>query len=197
MATEYHVYVNTGVGDPINYSSVVGTTATLTYQTAVLSYPGTWSFGVRAFDTASGLEEQNIDCARTIVLDASGNDITNRPAPPSGLRAFALAGGSMRVEWYYRPISGATAPSGFHVYTGTAGMPSYTIPAATTLVSTRIANSFVANMRGFTDGTTYAVGVRAFNGTAEETNTVTVSVTAIATGPAAVDGLLGVATSMA
>ncbi len=63
MATAYHVYANTGGGDPIDYSSVVDTTATLTYPTSALSYPGTWSFGVRAFDTVSGLEEQNLDCA--------------------------------------------------------------------------------------------------------------------------------------
>jgi hypothetical protein len=197
MATEYHVYSNTGAGDPINYSSVVDTTATLTYPTPVLSYPGTWSFGVRAFDTVSGLEEQNLDCEITIILDASGNDITNRPVPPSGLRAFALVGGSIRVEWYYPPTSGAKTPSGFHVYTGSGGTPNYTMPAATVLLSTGIANSFVANMAGFSDGTPYSIGVRAFNGTAEETNPATVTVTAIATGPAAVDGLIGVATSMA
>jgi hypothetical protein len=196
MACEYHVYANTGAGDPIDYSSVVDTTATLTYPTSALSYPGTWSFGVRAFDTVSGLEEQNLDCALTIVLDASGNDITNRPMPPSGPRAFALAGGLIRAEWYYPPTSGAKAPFGFHVYAGTAGMPSYTMPAATVIFSTGIANSFVANMPGFIDGTTYSVGVRAYNATAEEPNMTTVTVTAIATGPAAIDGLVGVATSM-
>jgi hypothetical protein len=195
MATEYHVYANTGGGDPIDYSSVVDTTVTLSYPTSALSYPGTWSFGVRAFDTVTGLEEQNLDCALTIVLDASGNDITNRPAPPSGLRAFALAGGSIRAEWYYPRASSAKAPSGFHVYTGSAGTPSYTMPTTTVLFSAGIANSFVANMTGFTDGTIYSVGVRAYNATAEETNMTTVTVTAIATGPAAVDGLVGVATS--
>jgi hypothetical protein len=197
MATEYHVYANTGAGDPINYSSVVDTTAILTYTTSALSYPGTWSFGVRAFDTVSGLEEQNLDCTLTIVLDASGIDITNRPAPPLGLRSFALAGGSIRVEWYYPPTSGAKAPSGFHVYTGTAGPPSYTTLAATVLFSSGFANSFVANMTGLTDGTAHTVGVRAYNAMAEETNTTTVSVTAIATGPATVDDLVGVATSTA
>ncbi len=197
MAIEYHVYANTGAGDPINYSSVVDTTATLTYTTSPLSYPGSWSFGVRAFDTVSGLEEQNLDCSLTIVLDASGNDITNRPVSSSGLRAFALAGGSIRAEWYYPPTSGAKAPSGFHVYTGTGEMPSYTMPAATVLFSTGIANSFVVNMTGFSDGVTYSIGVRAFNTTAEEPNTYAVTVTAIATGPGPVDGLVGISTSMA
>ncbi len=91
---------------------------------------------------------------------------------------------------------GAKAPSGFDVYTGTSGMPSYAMPAATVLFSTVIANSFVANMTGFIDGTTYSVGVRAYNATAEETNTATVTVTAIATGPSAVEGLVGVATAV-
>ena len=195
MATEYHVYANTGAGDPIDYSSVVDTTATLTYLTSALSYPGTWSFGVRAFDTVSNLEEQNLDCAVTIVLDALGNDITNRPAPPSGLRAFALAAGSIRVEWYYPPTSGAKAPSGFHVYTGTAGTPSYIMAVATVSFSTGIANSFVANMTGLVDGMTYTIGVRAYNATAEEPNTTAVTVTAIATGPEPVDRLTGIATA--
>jgi hypothetical protein len=194
MATEYHVYTNTGAGDPIDYSSVVDTMVTLTYTTSALSCPGTWSFGVRAFDTVSGLEEQNLDCAVTIVLDATGNDITNRPAPPSGLRAFALAGGSVRVEWFYPPTSGPRTPTGFHIYTG-VGPLSYATPTTTVLYSQGIANSYVANMAGFTDGTTYMVGVRAYNATAEEPNTNTVTVVALATGPAPVDGLTGIATA--
>jgi hypothetical protein len=52
-------------------------------------------------------------------------------------------------------------------------------------------------MAGFTDGTTYTIGVRAYNATAEEMNTNAVTVTAIATGPAQVDGLVGVATAQA
>ena len=193
MSTAFHVYSNTGAGDPIDYSSVVDTTATLTYTASALSCPGTWLFGVRAFDTVSGLEEQNLDCAVTIVLDATGNDITNRPAPPLGLRAFALAGGSVRVEWFYPPTSGPRTPTGFHIYTG-VGPLSYATPT-TVLYSQGIANSYVANMAGFTDGTTYTIGVRAYNATAEEPNTNTVTVVALATGPAPVDGLAGIATA--
>ena len=196
MATEFHVYSNTGAGDAIDYSTVVDTTATLTYTTSALSCPGTWSFGVRAFDTISGLEEQNLDCSVRIVLDATGNDITNRPAPPSGLRAFALAGGSVRAEWFYPPPSGPRTPTGFHIYTG-VGPLSYATPTTTVLFSQGIANSYVANMAGFIDGTTYTIGVRAFNATAEEMNTNAVAVTAIATGPAAVDSLVGVAAAQA
>jgi hypothetical protein len=42
---------------------------------------------------------------------------------------------------------------------------------------------------------TYTIGVRAYNATAEESNSNTVIVTADATGPAAVGALTGTATS--
>ncbi len=190
----YHVYANTGAGDPINYSSSINTTNGLTYTTSPLSYPGTWSFGVRAFYVVSGLEEENLDCSVSIILDATGDDVTNRPPPTTVLRAFPLAGGAIRAEWIYPPTYGPKTPTGFHVYAG-VGALTYATPTATVAWGSGVANSFVANMSGFTDGTTYKVGVRAFNATAEEMNTNTVTVTAIAIGPAPVDGLVGFATS--
>ena len=33
MAIGYHVYANTGVGDPINYTTPIGTTNQLSYTT--------------------------------------------------------------------------------------------------------------------------------------------------------------------
>jgi hypothetical protein len=195
VGTAYHVYRNTCAGDPINYASPIATVATFSYLTSALTFPGTWSFGVRAFDLGSGLEEQNVDAAVTIILDASGNDITNQPCPPTGMRAFALAGGSIRVEWTYASANRATLPTGFQVYIGTGGTPNYATPAATVLYASAIANTFVANLNGLTNGTTHTIGVRAYNATAEETNTSTVNVTADATGPAAVDSLTATATT--
>ena len=118
MAIEYHIYSNRGVGDPIDYASPAATAATLTWSSSTLSYPGSWSLAVRAFDTVSGLEEANLDCAITIELDANGNDITNQPQPPAALRALAMAGGAIRVEWHYPPTTGPRTPSGFHIYVG-------------------------------------------------------------------------------
>ena len=162
---------------------------------STLSYPGTWSFGVRAFDTVSGLEEANLDCAITIELDASGNDITNQPQPPAALRALAMAGGAIRVEWRYPPTTGPRTPSGFHIYIGASGAPNYTVPATTIGYASGISNTFVANLSGLTDSVTYKIGVRAYNATAEEANTNTVTVAADSTGPSAVVGLTGIATS--
>ena len=146
MSIEYHVYGNTGAGDPIDYSSPLATSSGLGWTSGSLTFPGTWSFSVRAYDTVSGLEEQNLDCAISIILDSNGNDITNRPLPPTAIRAFALAAGSIRVEWYYPPSAGLKAPTGFNVYTGTGGSPSYGSPAATVAFSTGIANTFVSNL---------------------------------------------------
>jgi hypothetical protein len=188
---EYHIYSNTGIGDPIDYSTVIATTGLLTWTSGPLTYPGTWRFGVRAFDT--GGEEENLDCAVTLILDSSGNDISLRPASPIGLRAFATAGGGIRVEWAYNTINPAVVPTGFHVYIGTTGIPNYGSVAATVLFATAIAGTFVANLAGLTNGTTYTIGVRAYNAVTEEPNTATVNCTADSVGPSAVVSLTGIA----
>jgi glucuronoarabinoxylan endo-1,4-beta-xylanase len=191
----YHIYANSGSG-PIDYSTIIATITgftTTTWTSSALSHPGDWKFGVRAFNSSG--EEQNLDVFAEIILDSSGNDITNRPAPPNGLRALAMAAGAIRVEWTYTAFltSSAKKPTGFHVYTGTGGSPSYASPAATVSYSSAIAGMFVANLTGLTGGTTYSIGVRAYNATAEEPNTTFVNVTADATGPAPVVSLTAAA----
>ncbi|MGO9915337.1 MAG: fibronectin type III domain-containing protein [Isosphaeraceae bacterium] len=189
----YHVYANTGAGDPINYQTPVATIEGTTWTSSPLSYPGDWKVGVRAFYYPNGLEEQNLDCAVEIILDSSGNDITNRPAPPTGLRAIAVKGGNIKVEWSYpNPATAAKTPTGFHVYDG-IGSVSYTTPVATVSYASSIANVWTAVITGLSDGTTYSFGVRAFNAVAEEPNTATVTCTSDASGPGAVQGLMGVA----
>ena len=189
----YHVYANTGVGDPIDYNVAIDTTTGLTYTTSPLAYPGTWIFGVRAFDAFG--EEQNIDCAVTIILSSAGVDITNQPAPPTALRALAQKAGAVRVEWYYaRPAITARTPTGFHVYLGTGSTPNYASPALTVLYTAAIAGTFGGTVPGLANGVTYAVGVRAYNATAEEDNTHVVSVTAVTVGPSAVVDLSAITT---
>ena len=213
---QYHVYANIEGSNPIDYSTPVATVTGLSWTTSALA-PGTWRFGVRAFN--SNGEEQNLDCSVTIVLDAEGNDITDIPASPTGLRAFATAGGGVRVEWWYPATIGSKAPTGFHIYAGNVSVPetasaypnvavpnrslfnsanivtapavtpNYAAPAATVLYSAGLFNTFQANLVRLMDGIEYAVGVRAYNSVGEEQNTTVVTVTADATGPAAVDSL--------
>ena len=180
-----------GAGDQINYATPIATASGTAWTSGTLAASGTWSFGVRAFD-GNG-EEENLDCAVAIVLDGNGNDITNRPAPPIGLRAFATANASIRVEWGYPPTTGAKAPTQFNVYIGTGGTPNYAAPVATVAFNAVILSTFVTNLTSLTGGTTYSIGVRAYNACGTETNTIVVNVTADATGPAAVDSLVATA----
>jgi hypothetical protein len=198
----YHVYANTGTGDPIDYDVPVATVTGTTWTSFPLGYPSDWKFGVRAFWSGTGLEEANLDCAVEILLDGSGNDVTNRPGPPTGLRAFATQGGEITVEWHYpqtiRPPSNALfagrgVPTGFHVYIGTGGVPDYATPVATVPFASGFLNAFRAALSGLADGTAYTIGVRAYNATAEESNTTTVTVTADATGPGPVSSLTAIA----
>lgn len=190
----YHVYANTGIGDPVDYDVPVATVLgfdNTTWISQPLASPGTWSFAVRAFNAAG--DELNLDCSVTIILDATGRDITDIPAAPIGLRAFATAGGGITVEWGYPPVSGPKNPTGFHIYIGTGPTPDYGSPAATVLAKAGLFGTFQGRLAGLSDGTTYSIGVRAFNHIGEESNTTIVSVTADATGPSAVTGLIGVA----
>ena len=192
MSLTYHVYANTGAGDPIDYSTIVATTPSLTWTSGALS-PGTWRFGVRAYDTSNSLEEENLHASTTLFLDPSNNDITNRPSAPFGLRGFATAAGGIRVEWAYNTINPSPIPTGFHVYRGTGGTPSYGSPVATVPFTSAIAGTFVANLTGGVNGTIYTIGVRAYNATAEEANQNTVNVTALSVGPTAVIDLTATA----
>ena len=189
--TWYNVYGSPGPGQPIAYDAQpLATTQALTWTSGPLAVPGAWSFGVRAAN-ASG-EEQNLDCAATIVFDSAGRDITNIPGPPIGLRAFATAGAGIRVEWAYPPIGGAKAPTGFHVYIG-AGSPNYSSPAATVAADAATLSGFQVNLSSLIDGTTYSVGVRAYNASGAEQNQVTVGVTTDGTGPLPVASLTATA----
>ena len=193
-AVGYRIYANTGAGDPINYATPIATTTGLTWTSGTLSYPSQWSWGVRAFFEDSGLEEMNVDVVVTLVLSSSGQDITNTPPAPIGLRAFPVASGGIKVEFTEPPCSTAQTPTGFHCYAGT-GTPNYGTVAATILYSSGLAGSFAATLTGFSNGQVVAIGVRAYNATGEEQNVNFVTATALSVGPSAVVGLVALATS--
>jgi hypothetical protein len=174
------------MGGPVDYSTPIGTSAGLSFVLPPLAPGSDSTFGVRAFDASSGLEEANTDARLRIVTDTNGLDISGRPAPPVGLSVAAIAGGGIRVRWMASPSLPFAKPTGFHVYLGTPA-PDYSHPAATVPAGGDRDSS--ATLPALTDGVTYQVAVRAFNAVGEETNTTTASITADATGPDNVDGL--------
>jgi hypothetical protein len=178
----YNVYANTGAADAINYTVPLGTTYQTTFTTLPLSFPGSWMFAVRAHNSYG--EEKNLDCKVTLILDATGRDITHRPMPPIALRGKPLAGGDIHLTWGYPPIQPANMPKGFNVYLWQKGStPDLTKPAVVVAFSSGRGGVWTADLTGNTDATTYLALVRAYNAHAEENNQKTIEVTADASGP--------------
>lgn len=190
--THYRIYANAGDGGPIDYSAPVATVDGLEWTTPPLAFPGEHRLGVRAFGSLSGLEEENVDAAVLIILDDAGRDVTNRPAPPFGLRLRCETGGVVVAEWSHPGGTRENAPTGFRVYVGFPE-PNYSAPAAT--VPGKAAHgTFMARLTGLTDGP-LAVAVRAFNATAEEGNEDFIAIVVDGTPPDPVDGLTATATA--
>lgn len=187
MSLEYKIYGSDGLGGPIDYSTPIGTTSSLTFSPPALAPGSDWSFAVRARDTVSGLTEDNVDAIVRVVTDALGADITGRPNAPTGLAAVVAANGSVRVSWAYNPGGQGAAPTGFHVYRTTPTI-SYASPTATVPYVSGVP-TYSTTLTGLTDGASYQVAVRAYNATAEEPNATVATVTARSSGPAAVEGL--------
>ena len=137
----YNVYGSDAINDPVDYGVPLATTQQLTWTSQPEGFPGSWSFGVRAADFHG--EERNIDCALTVTLDQFGNDITNRPGPPIGLRAIPKPGAVIQAEWIYFPVQGPKQPTGFYCYATPGPTVDYTTPAATVLYSAGLFNAFI------------------------------------------------------
>lgn len=191
---QYRIYANTGSGDPIDYTLAVNSTFGLTWTSGPLGFPCDWKFGVRAYDVATMLEERNVDAVVRLLTDATGADITAMPDPPTGLSGVPRASGDIRLDWSYALADRDRPPTYFHVYRGTGGVPDYTTPVATVQYFLAVLH-FSATVSGGSDGIAYTFGVRAYNATGEEVNVLTTTVTADATGPAAVSGLSGSSTT--
>ena len=58
---QYRIYADTGLGDPIDYTTIIDSTVSLGWVSDPLTYPAVWKFGVRVYDPNSDLEEHNVD----------------------------------------------------------------------------------------------------------------------------------------
>lgn len=193
MALTYAVYGNHGSGGPVDETTPLVVTPSLAYLTAALAHPGDWTFLVRARDTVTGWEDTASDARVRLVLDASGADITNRPAAPTDLAARPTENGGFRVEWAALPVPGATIPTQFKVWVAIGAINYAATPTALVAYVPGVA-AYAADLTGFVDGTLYTIGVRASNASGDETNTATVPATADAIGPLPVENLNGVPT---
>ena len=142
---------------------------------------------VRALATAGG----------GIRVEWSYNVVNPMPIP-TGFHVYV---GTVQtaILWPVNPISrsgrhGKVGRSGsIHWRGALGGGMNYAVPAATVSFQSAIAGTFVANIPGLVNGVQYLVGVRAYNGVAEENNVNVVSVKANSVGPTAVVSLTATA----
>jgi hypothetical protein len=187
----YRVYGNVGSGGPVDYSTVLQDSPTTTF--AMILSPGQWSFGVRAYDSTSGLEEMNTDAVVDVVIGSDLIDHTSVPNAPIGLTTTATVGGGCSVNWAYATTGQPGAPTAFDVWLWPAGGVNWSVPPAATVPANLsrgdISRHYSASLSGLIDGASYAVGVRAVNAAGSDGNTQTVDAIGSSGGPAAVVGL--------
>jgi len=188
----YRIYAGNTSGGPVDYTTVLASTVATSWTSAALA-PGTSQrFAVRVYDPATGYDDGNVDAVITITLDSSGCDISSLPNAPTALTASPGPSGTLVLRWAVLTPPGSTnAPSGFYAYLGTGSL-SYGTPAATVPYVSGL-TLYTATLSGLTDGTTYTIGVRAFNAIGSEANTATTTATASTTGPLPISSLTGVA----
>ena len=181
----YHIYWNAGTGGPVDLTTPYLTTTNLTVNTGALTYPGDYTFLVRAYDTVSGLEESNVVARFRLVLDGSGNAVGNRPRPPVGLSARPGASGEALLTWAALPRGPHGSVTSYRVYGGSPSVI-YTTPLLTVPVN-RTSLTQRATVTGLTPGSSYEFAVRAVNGAGEEANALTVALTLPSAPPDAVE----------
>ncbi|MDG3005503.1 fibronectin type III domain-containing protein [Paludisphaera mucosa] len=186
----YRIYANNGLGDPIDYETAIAEVFETTWTSGPLPTDSSFRFAVRSYDATQGLQEENLDAAVALVIDAEGRDATRVPPAPLGLRAIALEGGRARVEWTVAGTTPGRQAAKYNVYISPGFVVDYSTPAASTSASASRGESFAVELAGLVDGRRYAVVVRAMNRYGEETNTRSAFFTADASPPSQVDALV-------
>lgn len=184
----YRIYSNAGLGGPIDYNSPIAETSGLEWTSEPLAVGSSFRFGVRAYDPAWGLLEENLDASVSLALDHAGRDVTRVPRAPIGLRAIDLGRGRVRLEWTDAGRRGSNMATMFHVYISPDSIADFSSPIVVPAATSR-GDAFATEIDGLVDGQRYAVVVRACNPHGEEGNVSTVHFTVDSTPPSQVDGL--------
>lgn len=166
MSLEYRIYGNDGAGGPVDVSTPIATTSSLSYSLPALALNSDNLFLVRTHDTVTDLEDKSVEAIIRIVIDGSGADVSNRPAPPSLVTARISAAAKAFVTWIHSKVAPGGKSVGFKVWMTAGGTVDYTAsPNATVPVSFTRDYVYRTTLTGLTDGTLYTIGVRAYNAT--------------------------------
>ncbi|AMV37363.1 fibronectin type III domain-containing protein [Planctomyces sp. SH-PL62] len=185
----YHIYINDGMGGPVDYDAPVALVWEPTWTSGPLPPGSSFRFAVRAYDAETGLVDENLDASVALILDDEGRDATRVPPAPIGLRVFPRPGGRARIEWTVAGTPASRRASHFNVYVQPDEIASYAAPTIVATAASARGDSFGVEVGGLTDAATYAVVVRAANATGEESNTRSYYFTADSAPPTQVDSL--------
>ena len=191
----YWVWQGDSSGSPIDYTATpTATTHNLTWTSSALASSTITRFAVRVYDPATNLDDGNVDAQVRVTLNSAGLDVSNTPPAPTSLTALATSSGTAAVKWaYLNPPGSTNAPSTFAVYLTAGTTVNFaSTPAATVNYLTGV-NLYQATLSGLTDGSTYAIAVRATNASGTDTNTNTVTIVGSTSGPSPVDTLAAIA----
>jgi hypothetical protein len=188
MAIVYNIYANDGGGGPVNYTTPIATTSSLSYVTGMLHAGSDTTFAVRAEDTASNLEEANTDTCVRVALDANGNDIGGRPNAPHALALSTAAGGGCLVSWAYFQAADSATPVGFQVFlsedpSAVCGSLASTVPYVYGQVG------YTCPLHGPYVLSTYSASVRAYNAAGSDGNTIVAAVVGVPTSPVMMESI--------
>jgi hypothetical protein len=187
----FRIYANDGLGGPINFTTPVATVTGTSWTTPTLLPNGVYRYCVRTFDTVTGLEDDNADAIVEIRLDASGYDVSGVPSPAFAISARATASGGAQVSWAWLPRPNEANPTGFRVWLTAGVTVNYAAAPTATVAFVAGRRAYGAALTGLVAGTTYSIGVRAYNAAGDEPNTERAELVGLASPPGTVSGLAG------
>lgn len=178
-----NIYKGDDTGGAIDWSVLIATVTGATFPVTDLPAGATRQYGIRTYDDVTGLVELGMMARCTIARDAAGNDVSEPPGGPSGIRATPLAAGAVRVAWIYLGGGGRPDPDHFAVFVTAGTAVDFTATPTAMVAMIKNSRNYTLDIPGFIDGTSYVVGVRGILGNADDGNAMVATFEAAGTGP--------------
>ena len=147
-----------------------------------------WHY-IRRQVSGCGLESDDSPVCE-VVIDSSGDMISDTPNPPLDLTIEQLSGGKLKLRWRYTRLAEEIAPTGFNIYMDSGSGFNFDTPTATVPYGLGGMGEFEWISGALTHGLLYRFCIRSYRtGGGETRNTDFVAALADSVGPDAITGL--------
>lgn len=185
----WHVYLGDNNGGPINYQVIVATVSDPTYTTASMPVGSMTLIGVRAFDTETGLEDQNTDVFIPLIVNSNGSNGSDRPGSPLALSVEPVGQDGAAVRWRYLRTPGMPDPDHFHIFEDTGEQVDWNADPDIVIPFNASNADYRVEIVALTTETVHAFGVQAVRGTSRDGNHAVALMTPKGSPPLNVSGL--------